>query len=62
MEKQLKIPICTISMGELGAISRIAAPIFGSAITYGYVTRETAPGQISVSDIDSALKALGVRQ
>lgn len=62
MEKQLKIPICTISMGELGAISRIAAPIFGSAITYGYVTRETAPGQISVSDLDSALKALGVRQ
>jgi 3-dehydroquinate dehydratase-1 len=62
MSKQLKIPICTISMGKVGAISRIAAPIFGSALTYGYITKETAPGQLSVSELDSALKALGVRQ
>ncbi len=62
MAKRLKIPLCTISMGELGVISRVAAPVFGSAITYGYVTKETAPGQLSVPELDSALKALGVRQ
>jgi len=61
MAKRLKIPLCTISMGERGVISRIAAPFFGSAITYGYVTRETAPGQLSVPELDSALKALGIR-
>ncbi|MEE8402582.1 MAG: type I 3-dehydroquinate dehydratase [Candidatus Hydrothermarchaeaceae archaeon] len=62
MSERLKIPLCTISMGELGAISRIAAPVFGSAITYGYVTKETAPGQLPVSELDSALRALGVRE
>jgi len=62
MTKKLKIPLCTLSMGKAGTISRIAAPIFGSAITYGYVTRETAPGQLSVRELDSMLNAIGVRQ
>lgn len=61
MSKKLKIPICTISMGKTGAISRIASPIFGSAITYGYVTKETAPGQLSISELDLMLRAVGVR-
>ena len=61
MGKKLKIPLCTISMGKAGAISRIASPIFGSAITYGYVTKETAPGQLSVKELDLMLKAVGVR-
>jgi 3-dehydroquinate dehydratase-1 len=62
MGKKLKIPVCTISMGKVGTIARIAAPIFGSALTYGYVTKETAPGQLSVSQLDFMLKAIGVRQ
>lgn len=61
MSSRLSIPICTISMGELGKISRIAAPLFGSAISYGYVTRETAPGQLSVSQLKQAFEMLGVR-
>ncbi|MBI5253499.1 MAG: type I 3-dehydroquinate dehydratase [Euryarchaeota archaeon] len=61
MSSKLSIPICTISMGELGKISRIAAPLFGSAISYGYVTRETAPGQLSVSQLKQAFEMLGVR-
>lgn len=61
MSSRLSIPICTISIGELGKISRIAAPLFGSAISYGYVTRETAPGQLSVSQLRQAFEMLGVR-
>ncbi len=61
MSSRLSIPTCTISMGELGKISRIAAPLFGSAISYGYVTRETAPGQLSVSQLRQAFEMLGVR-
>lgn len=61
MSSRLSIPICTISMNELGKISRIAAPLFGSAISYGYVTRETAPGQLSVSQLKQAFEMLGVR-
>ncbi len=47
----LKTPICTISLGELGKISRIASLFFGSSLMYGYVTRETAPGQLKVQEI-----------
>ena len=60
--EKLKIPLCTISMGQAGAISRIASPIFGSAITYGYITKETAPGQLSVKELDVMLRAVGVRK
>jgi 3-dehydroquinate dehydratase-1 len=60
MSSGLSIPVCTISMGELGKISRIAAPFFGSAISYGYITRETAPGQLSVSQLRQAFEMLGV--
>lgn len=62
MTEKLKIPLCTISMGKAGTIARIAAPIFGSALTYGYVTKETAPGQLSVGELDSMLRAVGVRK
>lgn len=61
MSSKLSIPLCTISMGELGKISRIAAPLFGSAISYGYVARETAPGQLPVSQLRQAFEMLGVR-
>jgi 3-dehydroquinate dehydratase-1 len=57
----LDVPICTISMGELGKISRVAAPFFGSAITYGYVTKETAPGQVSIAELKKAFEILGLR-
>jgi 3-dehydroquinate dehydratase-1 len=54
--------ICTICMGEIGKISRVVAPLFGSVITYGYVTRETAPGQLSVSELKRILELLGVKR
>jgi 3-dehydroquinate dehydratase-1 len=61
MSSSLEIPICTVSMGSLGKISRIAAPFFGSAIAYGYITGETAPGQLSVSDLRRTFEVLGLR-
>lgn len=52
--------VCTISMGEHGKLGRVAAPLFGSALTYGYVSRPTAPGQLSVKEIKQTLEILGV--
>ncbi|HTY92079.1 MAG TPA: type I 3-dehydroquinate dehydratase [Methanocella sp.] len=54
-------PICTIAMGELGAHSRIVAPVYGSQLTYGYVRKPVAPGQMRVDLIAEGLKALGLR-
>lgn len=56
-----KRPVCTISMGSLGMHSRIVAPVYGSLLTYGYVRRPVAPGQIRVDRILEGLKILGLR-
>ncbi len=40
--------LITMSLGNLGAISRMVAPMFGSLLTYSYVDQPTAPGQISL--------------
>ena len=40
-----------IAMGEIGRISRVAGFLFGSCLTYGYVNKPTAPGQLSVSEL-----------
>jgi 3-dehydroquinate dehydratase-1 len=52
--------VCTISMGEHGRLSRIAAPLFGSVLVYGYVSRPTAPGQMSVAQVRRGLEILGM--
>lgn len=60
MDKKIRIPLITISMGGIGKITRIAAPMLGSAVTYGYVTRETAPGQLSTTQLKEIFELLGV--
>ncbi|HNR26543.1 MAG TPA: type I 3-dehydroquinate dehydratase [Methanobacteriaceae archaeon] len=37
-----------ISMGKLGSYTRIAAPLFGSPITYASLDGEVAPGQLDI--------------
>lgn len=51
----------TMSMGDRGLPSRVFNPIFGSLITYGYVTRPTAPGQLSISELLDILRRLKLR-
>jgi 3-dehydroquinate dehydratase-1 len=55
-----KTRVIAISMGDIGMISRIGAPIFGSAITYASTDAKTAPGQLSVEDTKSMFEMLGV--
>ena len=52
-------PLCIIAMGELGRHMRAIAPIYGSVLTYGYVSEATAPGQMSVSELKQLRKLLG---
>lgn len=49
--------IIGISMGELGKMTRLAGGDFGSCLTYGYITNNSAPGQVHASRIKDALKA-----
>jgi 3-dehydroquinate dehydratase-1 len=49
------MPLCMIAMGEMGRHLRAVAPLYGSVLTYGYVSEPTAPGQMSVSELRQAL-------
>lgn len=39
------IPLITMAMGKLGAVSRVAGETFGSAVTFGAAGKASAPGQ-----------------
>ncbi len=50
--RECELPgLVTIAMGEYGLISRIAAPFFGSLISYGFLDQANAPGQLSAAEL-----------
>ena len=59
----LGLPVAAMSMGALGAVSRVA-PVFGSALTFAVVpdeqgeTQASAPGQLSIQDVRRCLELL----
>ncbi len=56
---QAQKPFCTMAMGSLGKHSRVIAPLYGSALTYGHVVGEVkAPGQLSVGELRNVLDTL----
>ncbi len=56
--ERLPIPVITMSMGGIGAISRLGGWIFGSALTFAVGASSSAPGQIAVDDLRAGLKML----
>lgn len=57
-EKYADRPIVTMSMSDMGVISRLSGEIFGSAITFGSGQKASAPGQIKVEDLHQLLQLL----
>lgn len=57
-EKHADRPIITMSMSAKGLISRLAGEVFGSSMSFGAVGQVSAPGQISVEDLNTALNIL----
>ena len=61
----LGVPVAAMSMGALGAVSRVA-PAFGSALTFVVVpdeqgeARASAPGQLPIQDVRRCLELLRV--
>ena len=51
-------PIVTMSMAGIGAVSRVAGEVFGSAITFGAMKKASAPGQIDVEELKKILEVL----
>lgn len=61
--ERLAIPVVSMSMGALGAVTRLCGWTFGSAMTFAVGANSSAPGQMPIEDIDAGLavvrKALG---
>ena len=61
----LGVPVAAMSMGALGAVSRVA-PAFGSALTFAVVpdeqgqARASAPGQLPIQDVRRCMELLRV--
>ena len=51
-------PLCMIAMGQMGRHLRVVAPLYGSALTYCFVTQSTAPGQMSLAELCLARKLI----
>lgn len=58
-DETISIPLATMSMGELGVISRVAGNLTGSAMTFATVGAASAPGQIPAHEMAGILDALG---
>ncbi|WP_029520881.1 type I 3-dehydroquinate dehydratase [Persephonella sp. IF05-L8] len=53
--------LVAIGMGEEGKITRVAGFFFGSILTYTYIGKSFAPGQIEASKLIEELKFYGLR-
>lgn len=56
--QRVRIPLITMSMGGIGAMTRLCGWMYGSAITFAAGRSSSAPGQIPADDLRAALKAL----
>ena len=54
-EKYATRPLITMSMSKLGVISRLVGEAFGSSMTFGAVGQVSAPGQIPVEKLQTAM-------
>ena len=52
-----KAPLCVIGMGPLGTSTRVSFAAEGSCLTYGYLDRPAAPGQMSAARLVERLRA-----
>ena len=58
MQTAASRPVITMSMGPLGAITRISGETFGSCITYASAGTTSAPGQLPDEEVRTIQKIL----
>ncbi|MDQ7896821.1 type I 3-dehydroquinate dehydratase [Lactiplantibacillus plantarum] len=51
-------PVITMSMGDLGKVSRLAGEVFGSCLSFATVGAASAPGQIALENLRPELEDL----
>jgi 3-dehydroquinate dehydratase I len=58
------VQLVCFCMGEEGKTSRLLSPVFGAYFTFAALdnTSKTAPGQMTINEMRTAYKLLGIRQ
>lgn len=56
--QSLPIPVISMAMAGLGAVSRLCGGVFGSALTFAVGAAASAPGQIPIEEVRAALRVL----
>jgi 3-dehydroquinate dehydratase-1 len=51
LQGQWEVPLCVIGMGTKGTETRIGFPLLGSCLTYGFLDKSAAPGQLSAAEL-----------
>lgn len=54
----LDIPVISMAMGGIGAVTRLCGGVFGSALTFAVGSAASAPGQVPIEDVRAALAVL----
>lgn len=57
-EENPDTPIITMSMGQMGSISRLSGETFGSCVTFGAHEKPSAPGQYEMNRLLEILDAI----
>lgn len=60
--RALQIPVISMAMGPLGAVSRLCGGAFGSALTFAVGAASSAPGQMPIDDVRAGLAVLARAQ
>jgi 3-dehydroquinate dehydratase I len=53
---QQNVPLCVMGMGPLGTDTRVTFPTLGSYLTYGYLDKPAAPGQLPAKALVDQLR------
>ena len=61
LDKDRRMPVIALSMGDAGRVSRILGPLLGSYMTFASPSKgkEAAPGQLTVDELKKVLSIVG---
>ena len=58
-EAKAHIPLISMSMGPLGAVTRMVGGVFGSALSFAVGEGSSAPGQMPIADLQTVYDIIG---
>jgi len=57
-DAKVRIPLISMSMGPLGALTRLVGGVFGSALSFAVGAGSSAPGQMPIADLSAVYDVL----